>query len=169
MIQCRKLFELPVVVSEGQQIVWCPDCEHYELGKCSMPRSAGGEHVCPQDDKPLSLRLVTANDCDSQEWENETGYILPEIEPCFDATELAIREKILQRTCGRIQALEVEVSESVVTIHGNVVCFHLKQLALQGALDVIGAATNYGIELNIRVKRSYTSEGETVEMSESPG
>jgi hypothetical protein len=170
MIQCRKLVELPVVVSEWQQIVWCPDCEHYALGKCSMPRSAGAEHVCPQDGKPLSFRVVTANDGGSQEWGNETGCVPPEIEPCFDATEQAIRQKIMERTCGRIQALEVEVSESVVTIDGHVACFHLKQLALQGVLDFMGACRNYDIELNIRVENiASVSEGETVEDAREPG
>jgi hypothetical protein len=168
MMQCRKLFELPVVASEWQQIVWCPDCEHYALGKCSMPRSAGPEYVCSQDGKPLSLRLVTANDCNPQEWENETGYVLPEIEPCSGATEQAIQERILQRTFSQIHSLEVEVNENVVTIRGHVACFHLKQLALQGVLDVVGAGKHYGIELNIRVETIVSSEGETDEDARQP-
>lgn len=129
-----------------------------------MPRSAGGEHVCPQDGMPLSLRVVTDSDCDSQEWECESSDVQPEIEPCFDATEHAIRDKILQRPCRRIQALEVDVSENVVTIRGHVTCFHLKQLALQGVFDVMGAGRNYGIELNIRVEAlASPSEGEAFE------
>lgn len=152
MIPCKRLSELPVVASEWQQVVWCPDCGHYASGKCSKPLSADGEHICSQDGKPLSLRVVTDSDGDSLDWENETGYVTPEIEPCFAATEQAIRERILQRTCRRIEALEVEVSECVVTILGHVACFHLKQLALQGVLDVVGAGGNYGIALNIRVE-----------------
>lgn len=164
MIQCRKLLELPLVVSEWQQIVWFPDCEHYALGKCAMPGSAGAEHVCPQDGKALSLHLVTSNECDLQERENEMRYVSPDIERWIDATEQAIREKILLRTCGRIQALDVEVAESVVTVHGHVSCFHLKQLALQGVLDVVSASRNFGIELYIDVDNAASpSEAETVE------
>ena len=164
MIHCKKLLELPVVASEWQQVVWCPDCEHYELGKCSKPLSAGGEHICSQDGKPLSVRVVTDSDCDSLDWDNETGYVTPEIQPCFAATEHAIRERILQRTCRRIEALKVEVSESVVTIQGDVACFHLKQLALQGVLDVVGDGRNCCIELNIRVEKiASPSEGQSVE------
>jgi hypothetical protein len=65
--------------------------------------------------------------------------------------EQAIRDQIVQRTGGRISRLEVEVKDNEVVIHGCAASYYLKQLALQGVLDVIGTAGMTKIELNVQV------------------
>ncbi len=54
--------------------------------------------------------------------------------------EQAIKHRIVQRTGGQIRMLKVEVIGNRVVISGCASCYHLKQLALQGVLDVMGAA-----------------------------
>jgi hypothetical protein len=65
--------------------------------------------------------------------------------------EQAIRDQIRRRTGGRVQPLEVQVTEGRVTIHGRTGCYYLKQLALQGVLDVIGTAPSTLIDLRVQV------------------
>jgi osmotically-inducible protein OsmY len=65
--------------------------------------------------------------------------------------EQAIKNRIVQRTGWRIQTLEVEVSDSCVVIRGCAPSYYLKQLALQGVLEVIGTAGATRIELDIQV------------------
>jgi hypothetical protein len=67
------------------------------------------------------------------------------------ALERAIERQIMQRTWGRIQALEVKVSNSLVVVRGRAPSYYVEQLALQGVLDVIESAGAMRIELNIRV------------------
>jgi hypothetical protein len=69
----------------------------------------------------------------------------------------AIKRRIMVRTWGRIQSLEVEQMGSGVVIRGWTPCYYLKQLALQGVLDVIGSACAIRIELNLRVPGSTTT------------
>jgi hypothetical protein len=59
--------------------------------------------------------------------------------------------KIVQRTGGRIAALEVEFVDDRVVIRGTVPCYYIKQLALQAVLDLIGSAVATRIDLNIQV------------------
>jgi hypothetical protein len=61
--------------------------------------------------------------------------------------EQAIRRRIVQRTGNQIQTLEVKVIGNRVVISGRAPCYYVKQLAIQGALDVIGAAGPTQIEL----------------------
>ena len=56
MILCKKLGELPPVVAEGQQALWCPDCEHYDGGMCDNPARTGPDGPCPLDCQALPLR-----------------------------------------------------------------------------------------------------------------
>jgi hypothetical protein len=65
--------------------------------------------------------------------------------------EQAIRRRIVQRTGNQIQTLEVKVIGNRVVISGCAPCYYVKQLAIQGALDVIGAAGTTQIELNVQV------------------
>jgi hypothetical protein len=67
------------------------------------------------------------------------------------ALERAIERQVVQRTWGRIQALEVKVSHNLVVIRGRAPSYYLEQLALQGVLDVTESAGAMRIELNIRV------------------
>jgi hypothetical protein len=65
--------------------------------------------------------------------------------------EQAIKHRIVQRTGGRIRMLEVEVIGSRVVINGCAPCYYLKQLALQGVLDVIGPVDIMQIELDVQL------------------
>jgi hypothetical protein len=71
--------------------------------------------------------------------------------------EKFIKNKVLQRTGGRIQKLEAEVIGNRVVIRGKAGCYYLKQLALQAALDALGAASAMRIELNVEVVGSSRS------------
>jgi hypothetical protein len=74
--------------------------------------------------------------------------------------EETLKHEIVQRTGGRIHALEVEVSGDRVVLRGCVASYYLKQLALQGVLDRIGAAGATRIELNIQVVGNPPNLGE---------
>ena len=62
-----------------------------------------------------------------------------------------IMRRIGQRTCGRIQMLEVEVNGDVVIVRGCAPCYYVKQLALLGVLDVLGGTASRRIELDVEV------------------
>jgi hypothetical protein len=66
----------------------------------------------------------------------------------------AILRRVAERTWGRVHSLSVEVKGRSVVINGRVDCFHLKQLALQGVLETLGAGSKVQIELNIAVDAS---------------
>lgn len=154
MMLCKKLLELPAVVAEWQQDVKCPDCGHYALGRCCVPDVDDAEPVCPLDAKGIALRVVPDDEGESQESASVAGFVAPEAESFFGVTEQALRNKIMQRTGGRIQALAIEVRDNVVAVTGRVVCFHHKQLALQGILDVLGVNAKARIELNVEVEHA---------------
>lgn len=63
----------------------------------------------------------------------------------------AIERQIVQRTWGRIHRLEVEVADDRVVIHGLTSSYYSKQLALEAALDAIGANGAAKVELDIEV------------------
>lgn len=65
--------------------------------------------------------------------------------------EEAIKDRIVQRTGGRIQSLQVESNDGRVLVRGRVASFHLKQLAIQGVLDVTGPGSTIEIQLDIEV------------------
>jgi len=67
------------------------------------------------------------------------------------ALERAIERQVMQRTWGRIQALEGKVSHNLVAVRGRAPSYYVEQLALQGVLDVIDFAGAMRIELNIQV------------------
>jgi hypothetical protein len=65
--------------------------------------------------------------------------------------EQTIRARIAQRTGRRVRALEVEVTADRVVVCGRRESYYLKQLALQGVLDVVGPEGAGGVECNIQV------------------
>jgi hypothetical protein len=67
------------------------------------------------------------------------------------ALERAIERQVMQRTWGRIQALEVKVSNNRVVVRGRAPSYYVEQLALQGVLDLVESAGAMQIELNIQV------------------
>jgi hypothetical protein len=68
-----------------------------------------------------------------------------------EALERAIERQVVQRTWGRIHALQVEVTGNRVIIHGRAPSYYVEQLALQGVLEVIDPAGAMQVELNIQV------------------
>jgi hypothetical protein len=73
--------------------------------------------------------------------------------PESDLKQRIVR-RVAKRTWGRIRSLSVEVKGRTVIINGRVDCYHLKQLALQGVLETLGAGSDVQIELNIAVEAS---------------
>ena len=76
---------------------------------------------------------------------------LPRAAEVEQALERAIERQVMQRTWGRVQALEVKVSHNLVVVRGVAPSYYVEQLALKGALDVIEPAGAMRIELNIQV------------------
>jgi hypothetical protein len=62
-----------------------------------------------------------------------------------------IKQQIMNRTFGRIHRLEVEVTEDRVVVHGRSSSYYSKQLALEGALEVIGPRGTQHVELDVQV------------------
>ena len=77
-----------------------------------------------------------------------------ETRPPPAALEQAIRHRVAERTGRRIQGLEVEARDGSVRVRGRVTSFHLKQLAIQGIIDVIGSgvATHLQVEIQVSVR-----------------
>ena len=80
--------------------------------------------------------------------EQDGGARLVEV---LQALERAIERQIVQRTSGRVRALEVEMTDDRVIVRGRAPSYYIQQLALQGVLDVIEPAGAVRIELNIQV------------------
>jgi hypothetical protein len=89
--------------------------------------------------------------------EQESGALSAERQ---QACERAIERQIMQRTWGRIQALEVKVSHDRVIVRGRAPSYYVEQLVLQGVLDLIESVGTMRIELNIQVAspRSWARE-----------
>jgi hypothetical protein len=60
----------------------------------------------------------------------------------------AIERHIVRRAWGRIRELEVEVKDGLIFIRGFAPSYFLKQLALQGVLDLIDPAGPMRIDTN---------------------
>jgi hypothetical protein len=67
------------------------------------------------------------------------------------ALERAIQRQINRRTWGRIQALDVEVTDTLIVVRGRAPSYYFKQLALQGVHDLIESSGPMRIEMNINV------------------
>ncbi len=65
--------------------------------------------------------------------------------------ERSIERQIVQRTWSRIHRLHVEVVEGRIVVHGCTSSYYVKQLALQGVLDVLGSADSVCVDLDIEV------------------
>jgi hypothetical protein len=91
--------------------------------------------------------------------EQECGTRLAEL---LQALEQAIERRIVQRTWGRVRALEVEMIDNRVIVRGRAPSYYIQQLALQGVLDVIEPAGAMRIDLNIQVGSPPKSAGEAL-------
>jgi hypothetical protein len=67
------------------------------------------------------------------------------------ALERAIERRVMQRTWGRIRALEVKVRHDLVIVCGRAPSYYVEQLALQGVLDLVEPAEAMRIQLNVQV------------------
>jgi hypothetical protein len=63
----------------------------------------------------------------------------------------ALERRITERTWGRIRRLRVDVADDRVLIHGFTQSSCAKQLAIQGALDVLGPMRPRELVLDIEV------------------
>ena len=68
--------------------------------------------------------------------------------------EETIKDRIVERTGGKIELLQVKAESDRVVIRGCVPSYYLKQLALQGARDALGAGNATPIDLHIEVSSS---------------
>ena len=153
MKACKKLYELPSIANDWQQTTWCTDYEYDGRGTCGNPTRSDDNTPCPVDGKTVPLReeTVDPNNGQSQKFLDAAVRTEPERHPRCSALEQAIKRQIVQRTGARLQGLEVEVTDDWVVVYGRVLCYYLKQLALQGVLDVLGSNAGLGIELNVEV------------------
>jgi hypothetical protein len=150
---CKKLLELPPVVADCQQTAWCPDCDYYHCGLCGSPGGREGNAGCPFDGKVLPLREVAVEAPDNPPRMSLDGGSseVPESRPRSRALEQAIEDRILQRTGGRMRALVIVVTDRELTVRGSVPCYHVKQLALHGILDVLHSQLPTRIECNYQI------------------
>jgi hypothetical protein len=142
---CKKLPELPPVLTEWQGAVWRPECEHYDDGACDNPARAERDAPCPLDGQPLPLRQVVV--APGKDMPQECSGALGG--RSSDATEQAVRDGIVRRTGGRVRMLAVEVQGELVVIRGWTSCYYLKQLAIQAVLEVVGFARPVRVELDV--------------------
>jgi len=151
--RCNKLHELPPVATDWQQAAWCPACDYYDCGLCGNPIRRDSNAACPFDAKALPLREVPAEpNCNPQQPADAASCKNPKHKPVSPGLEKAIMHQIMQRTGARIQMLEVERVDNVVIIRGYAPCYYVKQLALQGAFDVLGSFRTSRVELNVYVR-----------------
>jgi hypothetical protein len=153
MSLCKKLHELPLAVTEWQQTACRPDCQYYHLGRCGDPARTDTNAACPFDGMPvpvMELPIDPTGELPRRPFFTALSTRL-ENHPPSAMLKLAIWDQIMKRTGGRIRKLEVEIMENGVVIRGCVPRFYLKQLALRGVFDVLGATADNRIELNVDV------------------
>jgi hypothetical protein len=156
---CKKVHEMPPVVNGWQQTTWCPDCEYYHCGTCGNLTRTDRNAPCPFDGKALPLREVAVDSNNYRPQKPlEAGLCTePESRSRLAELEQAIKHQIMQRTGGRIQLLDVQVKDGEVVVQGSAPCYYVKQLALQGVLEVIDSAQEIKVQIDVQVpERSAT-------------
>lgn len=149
--RCKKLSELPLVIAEWQQTAWCPDCEYYSDGQCGNPTRRSDHAACPLDGPVLRLREVEVDAPGEQmsarleEGPGEVDGSPVRSETLEQAIDVAIRTK----TSGRIQALAITRTGGELVIRGVAPCFHVKQLALHAAQNVLQSTGAIAQGLNL--------------------
>jgi hypothetical protein len=63
-----------------------------------------------------------------------------------------IRLRILEKTWGRVQMAKIEAAGNRIVITGRAPSYYLKQLAIQAALDVLGARGRGEVEMDLKVR-----------------
>lgn len=64
--------------------------------------------------------------------------------------ERLLRQRIVERTGGRIERLQVKVSAERILIAGRAANYHLKQLVIQAAFDII-RSVGKSIDIDVRI------------------
>jgi hypothetical protein len=153
---CKKLKDVPSVMTEWQQTTWCPDCDYYNCGACANPTRISDGVPCPFDGESLPLVEVTVNSGNDQ-----VRRLLPvvartrsEEESPVTVLKQAIRARIVERTGGRIQLLDVEATNNGVIIRGRASRYYLKQLALEAVREVVGLNHEARVKLEVLVQES---------------
>ena len=151
--RCKKLRELPQVVNEWQQKAWCPDCDHYFSGECGNPIRRESNAACPFDGKVLRLREVSDEAANDQQRKPLDGGLceVPASHARCKALEQAVRDRIVDRTGGRTKALAIELTDGELVVRGTAPCYYVKQLALQGVLDVLRSNQETKVGFNFQV------------------
>jgi hypothetical protein len=151
--RCNKLPELPPVLTDWQQTVWCPDCDYYDGGTCGKPLCQDTNTACPFDGKVLALREVAVGaPYDQPRKPLDAGSCeVPESQPPSKTLEQAIKDRIVNRTGGRMQALTIERTDRELFVRGSVPSYYVKQLALQGVLDVLHSDHQTRIACNFQI------------------
>ena len=151
--RCNKLHELPPVVTDWQETAWCPDCDYYDCGLCRNPIRRDSNAACPFDGKVLPLREVaveTPNDQPGKPLDSEFCEV-PESQTRSRSLEQAIKDRIVIRTGRRMRALAIELTDRELIVRGSAPCYYVKQLALQGVLEVLHSGHQTTIECNIQI------------------
>jgi hypothetical protein len=148
---CKKLLELPNVTSEWQQALWCPDCDYYGTGSCSNPVRHDGNASCPFDGKPLPLREAPVDELANAPRQCPASSPGQDSLPSGTALEQTIYRQIKHGTSGRVQALKVAIAGPKLVIGGIAPSYHVKQLALKGALDIVGSTRDSELKLCLDV------------------
>lgn len=78
-------------------------------------------------------------------------FATPKGQPGPAELQQAICRQVVERTGGQIRNLQVEVLDDCVVLRGCASCYYLKQLALQGVLDIVGSAIRSRIQLEVEV------------------
>jgi hypothetical protein len=65
--------------------------------------------------------------------------------------EEAVKRRIVHRTGGRVETLDVKVIDNRIVIRGCVTSFHLKQRAIHGVFDVIRAHSPGAVEIDMQI------------------
>jgi len=160
--RCNKLHELPPVVTDWQQKAWCPDCDYYNCGTCGNSLRRDSNAACPFDGKIWPLRELAVEGPNDQPIEPlDRGLCeAPKIPARFRALEQAIKDRIVNRTGGRMQMLAIELTDRELIVRGRAPCYYVKQLALQEVLDVLnsGHHTKIGCSLQVVVRPPVPTE-----------
>ena len=68
-----------------------------------------------------------------------------------DELTQTIEQQVARRTWGRVHRLAVEVSGDRILVRGWTPSYYVKQLAIQGALEVLGGADAPRLQVDIAV------------------
>jgi hypothetical protein len=121
---------------------------------CGNPACADGKATCPFDGKTLPLREATVDSSDnlSRGTPGIADHCGRELRRQPDALREAILRRVANRTGGRVRELDVAERDGTVVIRGRVPCHHVKQLVLQGVLDVVRAANGADLKIDFQVE-----------------